>query len=226
MNALLIIGIETSGKTASCAVSDGERIVAESGFVTALTHSQVILPLAQRVVADAGLDIGAADCFAVSKGPGSYTGLRIGIAAVKGLCFPDGTSCVGISTLEALAFPVAAAQGTAIFAMMKARPGISYCGVYAPDGNKLMCLVPDAVMADEAVKTLAARFSDILAVGDGASLLAGCAGVRLAPEWANAPRASALCGCALARRDEWVDAQQLAAAYLQETKAEKDMRHR
>lgn len=89
MSALRILGIDTSGKVAAAALYDSESrcLLAQQTVYTKRTHSQVILPLAERLLADTGLNWQDVDGFAAAKGPGSYTGLRIGIAAVKAMSY-------------------------------------------------------------------------------------------------------------------------------------------
>ena len=83
---MLILGIDTSGLTAACALWQDGEILSEVSFKAKKTHSQVILPLVKKMLLDADKTLSDVDVFAAVKGPGSYTGLRIGIAAVQGLC--------------------------------------------------------------------------------------------------------------------------------------------
>ena len=101
---MLILGIDTSGKTASAALFDTESEVflAQSALYTQKTHSQVIMPMVRSVVEQAGKTLSDLGGIAVANGPGSYTGLRIGVAAVKALSFGLGTGCCGVSTLLGL----------------------------------------------------------------------------------------------------------------------------
>ena len=100
-----ILAIETSGKTASVAITEDETLLWEKNVVTKLTHSQVILPMVKQALEDTSLDFSDFDCVAVANGPGSYTGLRIGIGAVKGICMGQpGLKCAGVSTLLGLAY--------------------------------------------------------------------------------------------------------------------------
>ena len=106
----IVLGVDTSGKTASLAVADKDRILANTTVITELTHSQVLLPILRRLLIDANLTLADIDAVAVANGPGSYTGLRIGISAVKGLCFKDNKKCAGISTLKSLAMNVCSGE--------------------------------------------------------------------------------------------------------------------
>ena len=99
-----ILAIETSSRAGSAALMEEDRLIGESYLDGGLTHSQTALPMAQQVLRLAGTAWREVDAFAVSVGPGSFTGLRIGIATVKGLADAQEKPCYGISTLEGLAW--------------------------------------------------------------------------------------------------------------------------
>ena len=98
-----ILALETSATPASVALVDEGRILASSYINTPLTHSQTLMPMVESMLKNAGVSFSDVDLLAVSAGPGSFTGVRIGVAAVKGLAFTSGCSCVGVSTLAAIA---------------------------------------------------------------------------------------------------------------------------
>lgn len=225
---MLCLGIETSGKTASAAVCDGERIIGESILYTKLTHSQVILPMVKKLLEDCSLTLHDIDRIAVANGPGSYTGMRIGIAAVKGMCMGLGCECCGVSTLMALSFNVCAAKGT-VLAVLKARTDVYYLGGYVSDGDGVKCVYPDRVCTAQELKEYAQGIDgDVIIVGDCCGevkeLLSGMENVRCAPPKDRLQRASSLCFAAMGC--EATPPERLAAAYLQDTKAEKDKAHR
>ena len=132
-----ILGIDTSGKNASVAVLNDGELRAQYFLQTRMTHSQVILPLYEKMLADLGIGVKDIDRFAVAAGPGSYTGLRIGISAVKALAFGLGKKCNGISTLEAIAYNFAGAADCYVCSVMKARLDILYCAVFRVIGNEV-----------------------------------------------------------------------------------------
>lgn len=220
-----VLGIDTSGKIASCAVMRGDTLLGETTFLTKLTHSQIILPTLKRTLSDCGLTLGDIDLFAVAAGPGSYTGLRIGIAAIKGIC-AAGKPCIGVSTLEALAWNTAAAKGRIIPALA-ARAGVAYFGAYDSDGVKLAEACPDRVADEAEIKTLVDGYDgDIILTGDCAErlkteLFADDRRVRVAPASVRLQSAAGVCMAALAHLDEAVTAEALGARYLQNTMAEK-----
>ncbi|MBQ8622949.1 MAG: tRNA (adenosine(37)-N6)-threonylcarbamoyltransferase complex dimerization subunit type 1 TsaB [Oscillospiraceae bacterium] len=227
---MTILGIDTSGKTASCAVLRDGVILGQNTVYTKLTHSQVILPFVKRLLEDTNLTLSDIDLVAVADGPGSYTGLRIGISAVKGMCI-DGKKCLGVSTLEALATNCIGSKAR-IFSLLNARPGIVYFGVYDSDGETLTNITPDAVVNAEAVLEAANSYDgDIVLVGDCISnikekFFAEDNRIRLAPPHERLQLASSVCLTALAHIDEAISDDELSARYLQITKAEKDLKEK
>ena len=105
-----ILGLDCSAKSTSCAVVEEGVILAESFVNTKLTHSETLLPMIDGMLQAAKIDLGSVDLLAVTHGPGSFTGLRIGAAAIKGLCAGAGLPCVGVSTLEATTWPMSGAM--------------------------------------------------------------------------------------------------------------------
>lgn len=227
---MTILGIDTSGKTASCAILRDGVILGQNTVYTKLTHSQVILPFVKRLLEDTNLTLEDIDLIAVADGPGSYTGLRIGISAVKGMCI-DGKKCLGVSTLEALATNCIGSKAR-IFSLINARPGIVYFGVYESDGEKITNVVADAVVNSEVVVNIAKDYDgDIVLVGDCVESIkekyfADDERVRLAPPHERLQLASSVCLTALAHIDEAVSDDELSARYLQITKAEKDLKEK
>ena len=229
MGFLKIIAIDTSGKTASAAINDGERILAQKSIYTSLTHSQIMLPIVKELMSDTSLDFADFDGIVCANGPGSYTGIRIGIATVKGICLGQPSlKCAGISTLEALAYNCLAYHGE-IVSVMSARKGIYYCGIYKSDGIKLKSVIPDKVCSESELKE---SVSDkAVLVGDcceevKASLFGDKENVICAPFTQRLQNAASLCLAFEANPDRAVSADRLEAAYLQQTKAEKDAAHR
>lgn len=227
---MTILGIDTSGKTASCAILRDGVILGQNTVYTKLTHSQVILPFVKRLLEDTNLTLDDIDLIAVADGPGSYTGLRIGISAVKGMCI-DGKKCLGVSTLEALATNCIGTKAR-IFSLLNARPGIVYFGVYDSNGETLTNVIPDAVVSADLVYEAAKEYDgDIVLVGDCVSdikekYFSDDCRVRLAPPHERLQLASSVCLTALAHESEAVSDDELSARYLQITKAEKDLKEK
>lgn len=114
---------------ASACVMEDEKILSEFYMNTKQTHSQTLLPMAKAALDCAGLSVKEMDLLAVSAGPGSFTGVRIGVACIKGLAFPDNKSCCGVSTLEAMAMNLRGQQAL-VCAVMDARCGQVYNGLF------------------------------------------------------------------------------------------------
>lgn len=220
MKDLTLLGIDTSGKTASAAVCTETAVLAQTTVYTSLTHSQVILPICRDVVKSAGLELSNLDGIAVSAGPGSYTGLRIGISSVKAICFALDKPCIGISTLESLANNVSLHRGI-ICAVMAARLDLVYCAVFNSGGVKVSRITDDEICPiDQLADRLAKMPGDIAVVGDAADRLSGERFIT-APPHLKLQLASSLCSAAFGRKMGTPD--ELEAAYLQITKAEKDL---
>lgn len=220
---MTLLGIDTSGKTASVALCTEDKVLAQTTVYTSLTHSQVILPICNDVLKNAGVDLADVDGIAVAAGPGSYTGLRIGISAVKAICFAQNKPCVGVSTLEGLANNVSLHQGI-ICAVMTARLDLVYCAVFKSDGCKVGRLTDDEILSLEELKSKLEEYDGIIAVvGDAADKLNGeC--FLISPHHLKLQLATGLCSAAFDKELSTPD--KLDAAYLQITKAEKDLQEK
>ncbi len=223
-----LLAIETTAKAASCAVLDDGVPIASAWQATGLTHSRTLLPMAEDMLKNSELSLGDMDALAVAVGPGSFTGLRIGVAAVKGLAWGAEKPCVGVSTLEAMAWPLSHLEGIVACAMDARRQQI-YNAVFLAEGGALTRLREDrAVSLEEAAADIAALDGPITVVGDGAGLLydrlcqAG-ADCRLAPAHLRLQSAVGV-GMAAWRRwpEEAVSAQDLRPRYLRLSQAERE----
>lgn len=174
---MFVLGLDTCLSSCSVAVVDVERVLASAREVMARGHQERLAPMAREVMAQAGLPFDRLERIAVTVGPGSFTGLRVGIAFAKGLALALDLPAVGIGTLEALA----AEEGGLVFPAIDARRGQLYLQAFE-DGRALMA--PDALTAE----TAAARVAELsqgrpfTLVGSGAALLADLMpGARLIP---------------------------------------------
>ena len=220
---MTLLGIDTSGKTASVALCTEDKVLAQTTVYTSLTHSQVILPICKDVLKNAGMELSDVDGIAVAMGPGSYTGLRIGISAVKAICFAQDKPCIGVSTLEGLANNVSLHRGI-ICAVMAARLDLVYCAVFESDGCKVKRLTEDEILPlDELAAKLEQYDGSIAVAGDAADKLVGERFVT-APPHLRLQLATGLCSAAFDK--EPGTPEKLDAAYLQITKAEKDLQEK
>ncbi len=220
-----ILGIDTSGTVAAAALYDSESdlILGQQLVYTKRTHSQVILPLVERLLEDTGLTINEVDRFAVAAGPGSYTGLRIGIAAVKAMTFALGAQCCGVSTLKALSFQAMGTGKSTVCAVMKARKGLVYAGIYGFEKAACTCLMEDALLPEEELLKKLSEYDRVILTGDGAKdFMEGYnpQNVFLAPAPLRLQNGAGLCMCAVNEEAEAPEI--LEAKYLQLVKAEKD----
>ena len=99
-----ILGIDTSATAASVAIVDENKIIGEFSINTALTHSQTLMPMVESLLKNTGVTLADIDAIAVNAGPGSFTGVRIGVAAVKGMAFSSDKPCISVSTLHSMAY--------------------------------------------------------------------------------------------------------------------------
>ena len=164
---MIVLGLDTCLASCSVAVRDGERVLAHASEVMARGHQERLAPMAQAVMAKAGLAFPDLRRIGVTVGPGSFTGLRVGIAFAKGLASALAIPAVGIGTLEALA---AGTNGLA-FAVIDARRGQVYAQAFE-DGRALMA--PDALPLESAAARLAeiGLGRPVTLIGSGAGLLA------------------------------------------------------
>ena len=166
-NALKILAIDSTAKTSTVALTENERLIGLSILNTNNTHSVTLLPSVEGILSGAGITARDVDLFVCSAGPGSFTGVRIGAAAVKGLAFADGKKCIGVSSLEALAMNVTEGDGT-VCAVMDARRNQLYNALFEIKGKTLKRLTPDRVITtDELSEELSGCTGKIYVVGDG-----------------------------------------------------------
>lgn len=223
---MLILGIDTSGKTASAALFDTETeiFLAQETIYTQKTHSQVIMPMCKSLIEQCGKNISDIEGIAVANGPGSYTGLRIGVSAVKAMSFSLGCKCCGVSTLEGLACGNIAFIGT-ICSVMKARGSLVYTCTYKSDGYALERLTDEQIMScDELAEYLALNGERTLLCGDGAAdffMNYRSPMFVIAPPQTRLQNAAGVVLASLSK--EWTDADNLEVSYLQKVKAEKDL---
>ena len=166
-----ILGIETAAATASAALLDDEHLLGEFTLCNRMTHSQTLLPMMDQLRQLGGLELSDVDAIAVSAGPGSFTGLRIGSATAKGLGLAWDRPLIPVSTLAAMAYQLMA-EHVLICPMMDARRGTVFAGMYAFDPAFEQLAAPCAMEAGELVelagKTALERgLEKVIFLGDG-----------------------------------------------------------
>ena len=167
---MIILGIESSAVAAGAAVVKDGKLIGETYLNTGLTHSETLLPLVESCLKNVKLTPADVDAYAIAAGPGSFTGVRIGISAVKGLVFEKDVPVYGISTLEALACGAMVA-GYLITPVMDARCRQVYTASFiCEDGALLRIREDSALRLDELYAEIKAQKKPVLLVGDGAKL--------------------------------------------------------
>ena len=228
-----ILALDSTAKTASAAILSDGRVVAEFFVNNGKTHSEILLPMAEDVAARAHIPLSAIDFFAVTAGPGSFTGVRIGTATVKGLAFSldEKENCVPVSTLEAIAQRLCPLDG--VYApVMDARRGEVYNALFRMENGTLVRLTPDRAIS------LAALGEELISLcGDTPVRLAGDgyavareALLRLPLTLPETPEALlyqsaasvGLCAMRALARGEAVTPSALAPTYLRLPQAERD----
>ena len=149
-----ILSVESSAASCSVALSDNGVLIGEEFTNVKLTHSETLMPMVKNILDNTKTDIGAVDVFAVSNGPGSFTGVRIGVAAVKGMADGVGKPCYGISTLETIAYPFFD-RNCVVCSLMDARCSQVYTALFE-NGKRL---TPDSAML---ISELADSFDNII----------------------------------------------------------------
>ena len=213
-----ILALETSAKAVSAAVSENGRILASGYQDTGLTHSRTLMPIVEHILKNTDLKLSDMDAIAVAVGPGSFTGIRIGVSAAKGLAFSVDKPAVGVSTLAAMARNAAFFDGLIVCAMDARRSQVYNATRLTPDR---------AVSLDELAEEIRNDPRPITLVGDGAHLVYArfteqgipC---RMAPPHLIMQNATsvALEAEALAAQGKLVSAQELEAFYLRPPQAD------
>ena len=167
-----ILAMDTSATAASVCLAGEDKILGSFYTNTALTHSQTLVPMAEQVLKTTRTDMDEIDYFAVNAGPGSFTGVRIGVAAVKGMAFKNNTPCVSVSTLESMAYNMLG-NDCVVCAVMDARCSQVYNALFKISGDSIERLCEDRALALSDLKLELEKITDkIILVGDGAELCA------------------------------------------------------
>lgn len=167
---MLILAFESTAKAASAALVRDGKLVSQYSQCSGLTHSRTLLPMGEDMMKNAELTLGDVDLIAVAHGPGSFTGVRIGVSMVKGLAWAADKPCVGVSTLEAMAWHGLAAGGL-ICPVMDARRSQVYNALFRMEDGRPVRLTEDRPIAlTELAEELRAYKERVFLVGDGAEL--------------------------------------------------------
>ena len=224
-----ILAFETSAKAASVALLEDDRLVGEIYQNTGLTHSQTLMVMAQDLLNQCNVKVGDIQALAVANGPGSFTGVRIGVAAAKGFAWGAQLPCYGVSTLEAMACSLGIWQGY-VCPVMDARRSQVYNALFYVNQGQLSRVTPDrAIALEELQLQLQELEGPIFLVGDGSSLChsrlaANVPNLVLPAEHRLHQRATgvALVARKLALAGERADGSSLTPNYLRLSQAERE----
>lgn len=162
-----ILSLDTSATVASVAITNDSTPLAQYTLNAKNTHSETLLPMIESALKALLMKASDIDLFALSAGPGSFTGVRIGAATVKGLAFSSNKPCVEVSTLEALAQNLVLKEGL-ICPVMNARRSQVYTALFKSDGKKLTRIMPDSALSIEELDEILSKYGEPVAlVGDG-----------------------------------------------------------
>lgn len=167
-----ILAIDTSAAAASVCIAQENKIIGEFFINTRLTHSQTLIPMIEQLANNTGTNLKEFEAIAVNAGPGSFTGVRIGVAAVKGLAFADNLPCVPVSTLESMAYNMLG-NDCIVCSVMDARCSQVYNAMFRVRSNKIERLCDDRALALSDLKLDLQNYCErVVLVGDGAELCA------------------------------------------------------
>ena len=227
-----ILAIEASALTASVAVCEDHLPLAAMTLQNGHTHSETLLPMVNQLLAHAGLTVADIDLFAVPVGPGSFTGIRIGVSLIKGLAFDSGKPCVGLSSLEAMAYNLAGCPGI-LCPVMDARRNQLYNALFTWKDGKLIRLCEDRLIpATELAKELAGYNAPVYMTGEGSPILekaaAGSLDLRLPSPLMATQNAVSVAELALVEYEKGntVSDFELLPVYLRPSQAERERNER
>ena len=226
---MLILAFETTAKAGSVALLEENKLLGESYQNTGLTHSQTLMVMAEDMLKQCGKTVGDVTTVAVAEGPGSFTGVRIGVAAAKGFAWGGQLPCYGVSTLEAMAETLGVYAGH-VCACMDARRNQVYNALFLAEGGRLERVSEDrAISLAELGAELKTLEGPIFLVGDGSSLTyktlkESVPNLVLPPEHRMHQRASgvALVAAKKIAGGESGDANALTPNYLRLSQAERE----
>ncbi len=224
---MIILGVDSSATAASAAVIKDNKLVSEVFSDTGLTHSQTLLPMINSALQMACITANDLDLISICNGPGSFTGVRIGIATVKGIAFTNNIPCVEVSTLESMAYNIALFDGI-ICSAMDARCNQVYTAFFE---NKDSCKVnrlseDEAISIDELGEKIKNFEKNVILVGDGAEicynkLKDSINNLYIAPVNLRKQRASSV--CIAGRFNDTKKSEELSVNYIRLPQAQREL---
>jgi tRNA threonylcarbamoyl adenosine modification protein YeaZ len=226
---MLVLSVDSSSNAATCAILDENHVLSEITLTDKKEHSVLLMDLIDNLLKHCNLTVKDLDGLVVSKGPGSFTGLRIGMATLKGLSFGSGKPCVSVSSLEGLAYNVASFSGIICPIIDALRNNVYTCLYKSEDNNLIPLTEPMCISIDELITIIKEKSEDVIFLGDGTFkhkeylkeiLEKAC----FAPNHSNYTRASSIghLGINLLKRGIQDDLNTSAPVYLRKSQAERE----
>jgi tRNA threonylcarbamoyl adenosine modification protein YeaZ len=216
-----ILAIETSGKVASTALLEDYKVISEIVLNTKLVHSVMLIDLIDQVLRNASRKIEDVDLFAVSIGPGSFTGLRIGVSTIKGFCYATSKPCIGVDTLMALCYNFWACSDF-LMPILDAKSQKVFTGIFRFEKGKLKTYHPTSILDIEEAKELAKKYDPVL-LGEGLDIY-DFSEFRISPKFLQYRKASnvGILALTLAQEGKICSHFDLIPVYLKKSYAERD----
>lgn len=224
-----VLSLDTATECAACAVLDDDRLLGEINFNYKKQHSVVLMSMIDNLLNNLNLNINSLDGFIVSKGPGSFTGLRIGVSTIKGLSQGTGKPFVGVSSLDALAYNLAYTNGI-ICPILDALRDNVYTALYKFEDNNLKVISNHMITSiDDLISKLNEMNEQVCFIGDAVpkfreKLISNIKNISFAPTHLNLAKASSLgeLGLKLLKADVHDDLYTFAPFYLRKSQAERE----
>ncbi len=230
---MLVLSVDSSYSTATCALIKDDKILAEINLNDKKQHSVILMRLIDSILKEYEIDINDIDAFIISRGPGSFTGLRIGMATLKGLAFASKKPLISVSTLDALAYNSISFQGIICPIMDALRDNIYTC-LYKNENNNLTPLIKEQCLnINELVTILKEQTLPIIFVGDGVAkhkefLQENIPNSFFAPNHSNFPKASSVGELGIKKINDGVieNINSINPIYLRKSQAEREYEKR
>lgn len=227
-----VLSVDSASKVATCAILDENNLIAEYTINNKLEHSTLIMDMIDKLLKDSNLDISDIDAFVVSKGPGSFTGLRIGMATIKGLSLGSNKPYVSVSSLDSLAYSLVNFNGIICPIMDALRENVYTCLYKGNEGSLEKLIEYSALDLNELVEILKEKNEPVIFTGDAVSkhkkyLLENIPNAKFAPNHLSIVRASSLgeVGIKMLLNNEFDDSNS-SPFYLKKPQAQRELEKR
>ncbi len=226
---MLVLSVDSSSSTATCALVKDTEVLGEINLNNKKQHSVILMDLIDTLLKEYNIEINSLDGFVISRGPGSFTGLRIGMATLKGLAFGSNKPLTSISTLDALAYNVVSFSGIICPIIDALRDNVYTC-LYKSENNFLSSLIEENCLSiKELVDTLKGKNLPIIFVGDGVYkhreyLKENLPNAFFAPNHSNFPKASSVGELGVKKFKDGIveDLNSITPVYLRKSQAERE----